>query len=59
MSKEVGAWDRERLLNDSTEALFGAEVEMFLKNGIRDKSFEGCCGGEGGREDIVDIELSV
>ena len=59
ISKVVGAWERERLLKDSTEALFGAEVEMFLKNGIRESSFDGCCGGVGGCEDIEDIELSL
>ena len=59
ISKGVGAWDRERSLKDSTEALFGAEVEMFLKKGIRDRSFEGCCVGGGGCEDIEDIELSL
>ena len=59
ISKGVGAWDRERSLKDSTEALFGDEVEMFLKKGIRDRSFEGCCVGDGGCEDIEDIELSL
>ena len=39
--------------------MYGAEVEMFLKKGIRDKSFEGCCGGDGGCEDIEDIEPSL
>jgi hypothetical protein len=56
ISKDVGAWDREESVKDSTEALFGAEVEMFLKKGIRDRSFEGCCVGDGGCEDIEDIE---
>ena len=57
MSKDVGACDVERSLKDCTEALFGAEVEMFLKNGIRDNNFEGCCDGVGGCEDIEDTEL--
>ncbi len=35
---------------ESTEALWGAEVEMFLKKGIFDINLEGCC------EEGVEIE---
>lgn len=39
----------------------GAEVEMFLKNGMRDIKVDGFCVGEGGgdEEDDDDIELSL
>lgn len=32
----------------STSAFLGAEVERFLKKGIRESSLEGFCGGVGG-----------
>ena len=47
------------MLKDCTDALFDAEVEMFLKNGIRESNFEGCCVGDGGKEVADDIELSL
>ena len=55
ISKAVG----EKLSNVWTEALFVAEVEMFLKNGIRESSFEGCCEGDGGNEVAEYMELSL
>lgn len=51
--------DGGRPVNDWTEALFEADVERFLKNGILESSFEGCCAGDGGEEEDVDAELSL
>lgn len=43
--------------DDWREAERGAEVERFLKKGIRERSLDGCCVGEGGDEVADEMEL--